>query len=142
MNRFGPMTVIAVISAYLFLSSATVLSQNDEAVFAAEKAARSWLASADATEYATSWENSTSFFRAAITSDDRVKAISGARTSFGSMTMRESGSTKYSTTLPGAPDEEWVVLKLNTTFENKAVAIETVMKDYDGKWRVAGYFIR
>jgi hypothetical protein len=37
-----------------------------------------------------------------------------------------------------------VVLKLNTTFENKAVAIETVtvMKDYDGKWRVAGYFIR
>ena len=144
MNRFVPMKVIAVISAYLFLSSAAVLAQNDEAVFAAEKAARSWLVSVDATEYATSWENSASFFRAAIASDDWVKAISGARTSFGSMTVRELGSAKYSTTLPGAPDGEWVVLKLNTTFENKAVAVETVtvMRDLDGKWRVAGYFIR
>jgi len=60
------------------------------------------------------------------------------------MTVRELGSAKYSTTLPGAPDGEWVVLKLNTTFENKAVAVETVtvMRDLDGKWRVAGYFIR
>ena len=144
MNRFIPMKAIAVISAYLFLSSAAVLAQNDEAVFAAEKAARSWLASVDAVEYANSWEDSASFFRAAITSDDWIKAIGGARASFGSMTVRESGSAKYSTTLPGAPDGEWVVLKLNTTFENKAVAVETVtvMKDLDGEWRVAGYFIR
>ena len=49
MNRFVPMKVIAVINAYLFLSSAAVLAQSDEAVFAAEKAARSWLALVDAT---------------------------------------------------------------------------------------------
>ena len=51
---------------------------------------------------------------------------------------------KYTTTLPGAPDGEYVVIQYQTSFERKKSAIETVtpMRDKDGKWRVAGYYIR
>jgi ribosomal protein S17E len=42
------------------------------------------------------------------------------------------------------PDGKYVVIKYDTSFENKKSAVETVtpMLDKDGKWRVAGYFIK
>ncbi len=48
------------------------------------------------------------------------------------------------TSLPGAPDGEYVVISYETSFTNKKSAIETVtpMLDKDGKWRVSGYFIK
>ena len=57
---------------------------------------------------------------------------------------RQVISTKYATSLPGAPDGEYVVIQFKTSFENKASAVETVtpMKDPDGEWRVGGYFIK
>lgn len=50
----------------------------------------------------------------------------------------------YSTTLPGAPDGEYVVILYDTSFENKKSAVETVtqMIDKDGNWHVAGYYIK
>jgi hypothetical protein len=121
-----------------------VFAQHDEAVFAAEKVGRSWLALTDAGQYAESWDSAASFFIAAITSEDWVTALANARTPFGATDSRETSSSTYSTTLPGAPDGEYVVLIFNTSFRNKAAAVETVtaMKDLDGQWRVAGYFIR
>jgi hypothetical protein len=46
--------------------------------------------------------------------------------------------------IPGAPDGEDVILQLNTVFEEKAQAIETVTakREPDGTWKVAGYFIK
>jgi hypothetical protein len=48
------------------------------------------------------------------------------------------------TTMPGAPDGEYVVIQYQTTFEHKNSAVETVtpMLDNDGQWRVSGYYIR
>jgi hypothetical protein len=48
------------------------------------------------------------------------------------------------TSLPGAPDGEYVVIQFMSSFENKRFAIETVtpMKDKDAKWRVSGYYMR
>ena len=50
----------------------------------------------------------------------------------------------YKTSLPGAPDGEYVVIQFDTSFENKKAAIETVtpMMDQDGTWRVSGYYIK
>lgn len=46
--------------------------------------------------------------------------------------------------MPGAPDGEYVVVRYGSSFENKKEAGETavMMKERDGSWRVAGYFIR
>lgn len=48
------------------------------------------------------------------------------------------------TSLPGAPDGEYVVIEFESSFEHKKSAIETVtpMNDKDGKWRVSGYYIK
>ncbi|MDD5138124.1 MAG: DUF4019 domain-containing protein, partial [Candidatus Omnitrophica bacterium] len=47
------------------------------------------------------------------------------------------------TTLPGAPDGEYVIVQFDTTFENKKSSVESVTMslEADGRWRVSGYFI-
>jgi len=119
-------------------------AQEEAAEAAAQASTRAWLALVDAGQYEASWEKAASFFRAAITSEDWVQALSGARASFGAVLDRDTISAEYTKTLPGAPDGEYVVFQFKSSFENKANAVETVtaMADLDGKWRVAGYFIR
>ena len=53
-------------------------------------------------------------------------------------------SRTYVTELPGAPDGQYVVIQFKTAFANKQSAIETVtpMLEEDGRWLVAGYFIK
>ena len=48
------------------------------------------------------------------------------------------------TTLPGAPQGEYVLIQMKTDFESKKGVIETVtpMLDKGGKWRVSGYQIK
>ena len=53
-------------------------------------------------------------------------------------------SKKLHTSLPGAPDGQYVVIQFKSSFTNKKTTIETVtpMLDKDGKWRVSGYYIK
>jgi hypothetical protein len=48
------------------------------------------------------------------------------------------------TTLPGAPDGQYVVFDFDATYENKAAAAErvTVVREKDGSWRAVGYYIK
>jgi len=72
-----------------------------------------------------------------------VQSIKAVRSTMGGLISRSVESAKYATSLPGAPDGEYVVIQFITRFANKKLAIETVtpMKDPDGKWRVSGYYI-
>jgi hypothetical protein len=60
------------------------------------------------------------------------------------MLSRKLKSATYKTTLPGAPDGEYVVVQYERSFEHKQSTVETItpMLDKDGKWRVSGYFIK
>ena len=66
------------------------------------------------------------------------------RVPLGKLESRKLTSAQYTKTMPGAPDGDYVILQFDASYENKKRAIETVtpMKDKDGKWRVAGYFIK
>jgi hypothetical protein len=66
------------------------------------------------------------------------------RKPLGRTISRKLKNKTYATSLPGAPDGEYVVIQYQTRFEHKASAIETItpMLDEDGKWRVSGYFIK
>jgi len=66
------------------------------------------------------------------------------RKPLGNLLNRELSSKKYHTTLPGAPDGEYVVIIFKTSFSNKKSAYETItpMKEPDGKWRISGYYIK
>lgn len=131
-------------AAMLLMALNVSLANNDEAIAVAETAAYSWLARTDAEDYAGSWTNASSLFQAAITQSKWEQALSAARGPFGSLKSRELKSAEFYTTLPGAPDGEYVVLTFNSSFDQKASAVETVtvMLDRDASWRVSGYFIR
>ena len=63
---------------------------------------------------------------------------------WGSSLSRTLKSAVYTTTLPGAPDGQYVVVVYESSFEHKKSAIEAVTPslDKDGQWKVSGYFIR
>ncbi len=63
---------------------------------------------------------------------------------WGYLHYRKVRNQTYTTSVPGAPDGEYVVIQFDTSFQNKKSAIETVtpMLDKDGKWRVSGYYIK
>ena len=117
---------------------------NSEKEIAAVSSAEKWLNMIDAEKYALSWKESAEFFRNAITQEQWVRSLQAVRKPLGKLLARKLKTKNYTTSLPGAPDGEYVVILFETSFENKKAAIETVtpMKDKDGKWRVSGYFIK
>ena len=109
----------------------------------ARRAALEWLALVDAMQYDASWKEASSLFQAQVSSPDWVKAVAAARSPLGDFVTRHLISATYATSLPGAPDGEYVVLQFQADFENKAQAVETITPMLDeGQWRVSGYYIR
>ena len=117
---------------------------NEAAKMAAEASAKSWLDRVDQGDYSGSWEQGSKLFKSAVTQQKWIDQLSAVRGPLGKLVSREVKSTEYTTTMPGAPDGEYVVIQYNTSFENKRRAIETVtpMKEKDGTWKVSGYFIK
>ena len=111
---------------------------------AAKKSAESWLAVVDKGDYAASYDEAASIFKLAITKEDWLQKVRAARSPLGKMISRKLKRMQYETTLPGAPDGEYVVVQYDTSFENKRLAVETITPtlDKDGQWRVSGYFVR
>lgn len=114
--------------------------KNDKAVLAAKE----WLSLVDAGNYAKSWHEAAEYFRNAITEEKWVHSLQAVRNPLGKLISRTVKSTSYKTSLPGAPDGEYVVIQFETFFENKASAIETVtpMFEKNDGWRVSGYYIK
>ena len=111
---------------------------------AAQKSAEEWLALIDAGNFAESWKTAAGFFQAAVPQDQWGHTISAVRGPLGDLVSRKLKSVNYTTTLPGAPDGEYVVVQFDTSFANKKAAVETVtpMLDADGTWKVSGYYIK
>lgn len=111
---------------------------------AAEAEARPWLSLVDRGMYAESWTEASAYFKEAVTKQGWVQSMKSIRQPLGKIKSRNLLSSKYTRTLPGAPDGEYVVIQYQASFEKKQSAVETLtpMLDKDGKWRVAGYYIR
>jgi hypothetical protein len=114
------------------------------AVKAAEPVARAWLALVDAGDYDASLASAATLFRAAVTPQQWSTAMASTRAPLGAVLSRELASGTYATSLPGAPDGQYVVFQFKSSFANKQAAVETVtpMLDTDGTWRVSGYYIK
>ena len=117
---------------------------NPEAEKAAIQTARAWLELIDAGEYDQSWQEAALYVRNRVPKDDWQRSMQGARQPLGKLISRELKATHYTTSAPGAPDGEYVIIQYNSSFENKKSAVETVtpMLEQDGTWRVSGYYIK
>jgi hypothetical protein len=83
-------------------------------------------------------------FRQRISSAQWEAAAAGARAPLGALKSRTLQSATPASTLPGAPDGQYVVIQFAASFEHKASAVQTVtpVKDADGTWHVSGYYIK
>jgi hypothetical protein len=106
--------------------------------------AERWLGLVDQGKYAESWKEAATLFRNAINQGQWEQSLQGVRKPLGKLITRKIRTKTYRTSLPGAPDGEYVVIEFESSFENKKSAVETVtpMMDKDGKWRVSGYYIK
>ncbi|GAC1033637.1 DUF4019 domain-containing protein [Pseudomonas sp. No.21] len=124
---------------------ACTLAQATEAqkIEQAKAAAGAWLAIADSEDYLRSWQQAASLFRHSVTRYDWINLAVDLRSPLGAVRARTLQSAKYATQLPGLPDGEYVILEYRSNFEHHSEAVETVtpMRDTDGQWRVAGYYV-
>jgi len=102
-----------------------------------------WLKLIDSAKYADSWREASTYFRSRVPEKQWVTMVQGVRAPLGAVVSRKQRRIDFETTLPGAPDGNYAVIVFDTSFQNKASAMEqlTVMADGE-KWRAAGYFIR
>ena len=109
-----------------------------------ETVTEAWLSLIDNQNYAASWDAAATLFRTRVTQEQWQTAAQTARAPLGQLKSRTLKSATSTTTLPGAPDGEYVVFQFTTSFEQKAAAVETVtaVREMDGKWHVGGYFIK
>jgi hypothetical protein len=116
------------------------LARHEAAIAAAEK----WLPMVDSGNYGQSWREAAGYFRYAINEEKWVQTINAVRNPLGKLISREVQNTTYWTSLPNAPDGEYIVIQFKTSFGNKKSAIETVTPIFekDGIWRVSGYYIQ
>jgi hypothetical protein len=115
-----------------------------EAAKAATQAAEEWLKLVDEGKFNSSWLEASTYFRNDTTKADWKRRVSVWRTALGSVVSRKLRTAQFLTTMPGAPDGEYVMIQYDTTFTHKRSAVEIVvpMMDADGKWRVSEYSIR
>ena len=130
--------------AMMFGGLHTVSVADEAAEEKAVEAAKKWLDLTDNGEYAKSWETAAEYFKDAVSEEQWKQAMTSVRKPLGEVKSRELKSKEYASTLPGAPDGEYVVIQFVTSFENKTNSVETIipMLDKDGQWRVSGYFIK
>jgi len=126
---------------FVLLVSLSIASEKETA---AVSQSEQWLSIVDEGKYGESWKQASDYFQKAMPQQQWEQALQGVRKPLGAVLSRKVQSTNYKTSMPGAPDGEYVVILFDTSFANKKSAVETVvsMLEKDGKWRVSGYFIK
>ena len=136
------MRVLSIIIGCLLLFGCSASSSEAEKKGA--QSAENWLTIVDSGAYEESWGESAALFQSSITQAEWVRILGKVRQPLGANLDRSLEKTEYASTLPGTPDGEYVVTTFSASFEKKTKATETVtvaMSD-EGKWKVAGYFIK
>jgi beta-lactamase regulating signal transducer with metallopeptidase domain len=113
---------------------------------AAVAAMRSWLQEIDSARYAESWQHASELFKGKVPSAVWEKQLAQVRTPLGACATREVASASLQERLPspdGGVKGPFVLVQFNSSFKNLTAARETVtfMKEADGQWRAAGYFV-
>lgn len=115
----------------------------DEKTSAAIVAAKEWLGLVDSAKYQQSWLEAAPMFKQVVVEKFWVNQIASVRGPLGRVESREFIGAQFTSTLPGAPAGEYVVIQFKTHFAGKPDSVETVTPMWaEGAWRVSGYFIR
>lgn len=125
-------------------SPGAITNAPSDAATKAQAAAKTWLALVDSGKYADSWNQAAAVFKASVTSAGWQSAIKSARVPLGAVKARTLKGATFTHNLPNAPVGDYVVIQYSTSFANRPGSLETItpMKQADGSWKVAGYYIK
>jgi len=117
---------------------------NKEKAEEASAASEEFLQLVDSGKFAESWRTSASLLKEKVSEEVWVNQLKKIRTATGPLVERTEKEMSYSTEAKGSGEGEYIRIVYDTSFEAKRDASETitVMRDKDGTWRVAGYFIK
>jgi hypothetical protein len=128
---------------FILLCSLVSAAEQNEKEAEASEVARVFLQLVDGAQYDASWEKTAPIFKRQVSPGKWAEMLSGVRPPLGEIISRNVKTAKFSASLPGVPDGEYVTIQFASSFEKKAEAIETVtMARVQNEWQVAGYFIR
>ena len=139
---------IGLLAALVLTPGASVTAQTPDStgnsVTAAQEAAGAWLRLVDQHRYGESWDSAAGMFREAVTRSAWEAAVQEGRARFEPFGARQLLDAAFQNSLPNAPAGEYVVLQYQTKVRGGKTAVETVTptRDKDGRWRVAGYYVR
>jgi tetratricopeptide (TPR) repeat protein len=111
----------------------------------ATAAAEGWVDLVDSAKYAESWDAAAEMFQKYVTKQEWQRQVANARSPLGKFKSRKLLDACNVSTQPDGPvDKNALLFQFEAAYEGRDKAIETVrvIKGADGKWRVAGYFIR
>jgi hypothetical protein len=110
---------------------------------AAQRQALGFLDYLDQGRYADSYAYTGMLIRAQLDRDAFSTQIQKTRVDTGALRSRELVDSAYTTTLPGAPEGQYVVLHYHTSFANRQDTLETLTLAFaKGYWRISGYYIK
>ena len=110
---------------------------------AAERQALGFLGYLDHGRYADSYAYTGMLIRAQMDRDAFASQIEKTRAGVGALQSRELIDAGYATSVPGAPEGQYVVLHYHSSFANRPDAVETLTLAFaKGYWRVSGYYIK
>lgn len=129
---------------FLLLSVSGLHAEDSKMLESVESSARAWLNLTDHKKYAESWKNASALFQANAPESEWIKNVTTIRSPLGAMKSRYLATAHSATSVPNAPDGAYVIVQFYTTFEHKALTLETVTatKEQDNIWRVSDYLIK
>lgn len=133
--------ILSLIVLMSFVGGLNVVSAEEAPEKAAQKAAEVWMPLWDAGKYDESYEELAEDTKKSVTKKKWFLYWSAVRKPLGKLKSRKLVEAQYIKSLPGLPDREGVVLRYESSFENKETWVETfgMMREKDGAWRVAHY---
>jgi hypothetical protein len=110
---------------------------------AAQRQALGFLGYLDQGRYADSYAYTGMLIRTQLDRDAFSTQIQKTRVNTGALESRELIDAAYTTTTPGAPEGQYVILHYHVSFANRQDAVETLTLAFaKGYWRIVGYYIK
>lgn len=135
--------------AFVLLAAAPALAQtalsagpSTAMTPAPDDRAKQWLTLVDDRNYSEAYRQMGAVARDRVASEAWAKTVDGVRIPLGAMSSRTLKDVKMTKTLPGMRDGQYAVIRYDSVFAHKAIAVESVtLVSENGAWSVAGYFI-
>lgn len=137
--------IVPIAVAMMFaVPAGAVHAQDVERTRAGVQAAGQWLALADGGQGDASWSAAAGVFRGAVTQAQWSAALAQARAPLGALKSRTLASARFTRTLPGAPEADYVVIQYGAVYANRPGVTETLVatRETDGAWKVMTYLIQ